>query len=104
MPAISPEGEGGAQFQKGGDNDISNGPIKKRGCTDIACLCIYLIHWCAFFAVSFIGFQDGNPTKLYKPRDFRGDYCGVDKQWNNGLNLEDQIKLTYTMNVTHSVD
>jgi len=97
-------GEGDGKYQKGGENDISSGPLKKRGCTDIICLILFIVHWFVFIAVVFAGVSDGNPTKLYKPRDFRGDYCGVKKQWNSGLNLEDQVKMTYTMNVTHSVD
>jgi hypothetical protein len=94
----------GPSFQKGSDNDISNGPIQKRGCTDIVCLLLFLLHWVGFVGVTVLGFQDGNPTKLYKPRDFRGDYCGVEKQWNDGLVLTAQPKLTYTMNVTRAVD
>lgn len=92
------------QFEKGGPNDISNGPVKQRGCTDILCLIVFILHWFGFLAVTFIGMKDGNPTKLYKPRDFRGDYCDVEKQWNDGSNLKGNEKLTYTMNVTHTID
>lgn len=83
---------------------MSSGPLKKRGCTDIACLLLFIAHWGGFMFVTFLGVQDGNPTKLYKPRDFRGDYCGVKEQWNSAINLEDQVKQTYTMNVSHSVE
>jgi len=92
------------KFAKGSDKDVSNGPVKTRGCTDIICLIIFLAHWVVFVGVTLAGFSDGDPVKLYKPRDFRGDYCGVETQWNDGLDLKDQEQLTYTMNVTETVD
>lgn len=91
-------------FTKGGPKDISNGPVKNRSCTDIACLIIFIAHWGVFCFVTFLGVSDGNPTKLYKPRDYRGDYCDVEKQWNDGLNTEGFEKLSYTMNTSHTVD
>jgi hypothetical protein len=75
-----------------------------RGCTDILCLLLYLSHWGVFFFVTFLGVSNGNPSKLYAPRDFRGEYCGAETNWNNGLNLKDFPKLSYTMNVTHSAE
>jgi hypothetical protein len=92
------------KFQKDGGNDITNGPVKSRGCTDIVCLIIYLSFWGLFVFVIFLGVADGNPSKLYRPRDYKGDYCGVEKQWNDGLNLENFEQRTYTMNTTSTVD
>jgi hypothetical protein len=65
---------------------------------------IWFAFWGLFIFVTFLGFADGNPSKLYKPRDFKGDYCGVETQWNDGMNLADQPQRTYTMNVTETVD
>jgi hypothetical protein len=31
----------------------------------------------AYLVVTFMGFADGNPAKLYLPRDYSGAYCGV---------------------------
>ena len=33
--------------------------------------------WLAYLVVTFMGFADGNPAKLYLPRDYSGAYCGV---------------------------
>jgi len=93
------------KFVKGNaKTDITNGPVKNRGCTDILCLFIYLAHWGIFFVVTFAGLQDGNPQKLVYPRDYQGAYCGVETNWNNGPNLSGQSKLTYMMNVSSTVD
>jgi len=91
-------------FQKGGAKDLSEGPVKNRGCTDSLCLLIYLVWWGVFAFVTFLGLSDGNPSRLYFPRDHRGDYCGVAVQWNDDLDLEDFVKQTYVMNVTETVN
>jgi hypothetical protein len=95
---------GGKEVSPDEDKDFQQWPVKKRGCTDIICLICFIVHWLGFFAVSFAGVADGNPTKLYKPRDFRGEYCGAEKNWNDGLNLDKQVMQTFTMNVTSSVN
>jgi hypothetical protein len=82
----------------------SRGPGKKRGCTDIICLIIFLASWGVYLFVTMLGFADGDPQKLYRPRDYKGQFCGVAENWNNGLDLESQEKATYMMNVTESVD
>lgn len=88
-------------FEKGGDNDISKGPLKKRSCTDIFCLLLFLAHWGAFGFVTFLGVSKGNPSKLFKPRDFQGGFCGLE---NNGRNFESQDKVTFMMNVSETAD
>merc|ERR1740123_1529038 len=93
----------GEPFHKGGAKDLSEGPVKKRACTDTFCLLIYLVWWGVFVFVNFLGLSDGNPSRLYFPRDHRGDYCGVAVQWNDDLDLEDFVKQTYVMNVTETV-
>jgi hypothetical protein len=97
------EAEKNGKFEKGGDKDLSNGPCEKRGCTDIVCLILYLANWGLLFALIFLHFGQGNPTKLYRPRDFRGDFCGLETNWN-GMNLKDQVQQTYTMNVSKTVE
>jgi hypothetical protein len=77
---------------------------EKRGCTDIICLFVYIAHWAGFLFVTFLGLSYGSPRKLYAPRDFMGEYCGASVNWNNGLNLENFPKLSYTMNVTHATE
>lgn len=100
----SGEGEENKSFTKGGDNDLSNGPAQNRGCTDILCLPLFAAAQVVFIIVTIAGMQDGNPAKLYAPRDYSGAYCGVEKNWNNGPNTAGQPKLSYTMNVSSTVD
>merc|ERR1719161_347948 len=55
-------------------------------------------------AVVFAGLADGNPNKLYAPRDFAGNYCGVSSNWNGG-NDTSSVEYSITMmNTTHTVD
>jgi len=98
------ENEDANEFKKGGDNDLSEGPIKSRGCTDILCLPLFAAAQVIFIIVTIAGLADGDPSKLYKPRDFRGSYCGVETNWNGGPNTMSQTKLSYTMNVSSTVD
>ncbi|CAJ1462118.1 unnamed protein product [Effrenium voratum] len=85
------------KFAKGGDKDISGGPVKNRHCTDLLCLILFIVHWGAFCAVIFVGMQDGEPAKLYQPRDFKGDYCDLGS-------LVGATKLLRTLNVSATVD
>jgi hypothetical protein len=57
----------------------------------------------AFVVITMLGYADGNPEKLYKPRDFQGAYCGVPENWNNGPNTENMEYQSYTMNVSATV-
>lgn len=79
-------------------------PFDKRGCTDLLCLVLFIVGWFVFVVVTVAGLADGNPSKLYKPRDFSGAYCGVAVNWNGGPDLASQGTLTYTMNVSATTD
>eukprot|EP00933_Yihiella_yeosuensis_P021940 TRINITY_DN17289_c0_g2_i2.p1 TRINITY_DN17289_c0_g2~~TRINITY_DN17289_c0_g2_i2.p1 ORF type:complete len:939 (-),score=198.73 TRINITY_DN17289_c0_g2_i2:197-3013(-) len=92
------------KFEAGGENDLSQGPAQNRGCTDIFCVALLIAAWVLWIVVSIAGMADGDPTKLYKPRDFRGGYCDVEKNWNNGVNTKGFPKLAFTMNATSSTD
>jgi len=96
--------ESGGKFQKGGANDLSAGPVKNRSCTDIFCVPILLFAWLCYVVVTMMGFADGNPAKLYLPRDYSGAYCGVETNWNSGPNTLDFPSLSFTMNVTATTD
>jgi hypothetical protein len=95
-------------FQKDGANDISKGPAGNRGCTDLPCCIIFILALVAYVVVTLIGLSDGSIDKLYKPRDFAGNYCGLATQWDNGpgtiKSLEPYEYSTYTMNVSASID
>lgn len=89
--------------KKTGD-ELSEGPVANRGCTDIFCLPIFAFAQVVFLIVTIAGVADGDPTKLYKPRDFQGAYCGTEVNWNDGPKTTDQPFMSYTMNVTSTVD
>jgi len=92
------------KFERDGENSLAGGPKMNRGCTDIMCIPLFAFAQLVFIGVTVMGMADGNPQKLYRPRDLSGAYCGVAENWNNGLDLTDQTKLTYTMNITSMVD
>lgn len=95
---VSPD----VKFEKGGGNDISEGPLKKRRCTDIICLLLIIGNLIAYFIVTFAYAAQGNIAKLWQPRDYSGAYCGVAQNWNNGPNLESFGYQTWMMNVSMS--
>mmetsp|Transcript_73337 Transcript_73337/g.203492 ORF Transcript_73337/g.203492 Transcript_73337/m.203492 type:complete len:952 (-) Transcript_73337:88-2943(-) len=91
------------KLEKGSKRDFSRGIATDRTLQDIPCLILYLLYWIVFVVITFYGVQDGNPWKLVRPRDFRGDFCGIAGQWNNpGLSYEEQKFMTFTMNVSAS--
>mmetsp|Transcript_14475 Transcript_14475/g.25467 ORF Transcript_14475/g.25467 Transcript_14475/m.25467 type:complete len:992 (+) Transcript_14475:101-3076(+) len=91
--------------EKGGAGDISaTGPVGERGCTDCWCLFVLVAAWLAYLVVTVMGVADGNPAKLYLPRDYAGSYCGAETNWNDGPNLKNQEYLSYTMNLTATMD
>jgi len=100
----SNEDEAKNEFKRGSANDLSEGPIRNRSCTDVFCIPIFIAAQVVFILVTIAGMQDGDPSKLYKPRDYRGAYCGVEENWNDGPNTASMHKLSYTMNVTSMVD
>lgn len=100
----SKEEEEDRKFKKGGDNDLSNGPVTKRSCTDLWCLIVLLAAWVAYVVVTMAGLQDGVPSKLYLPRDYSGAYCNLEENWNSGPNLKGFEFLSYTMNATATTD
>jgi len=86
------------------DEVKQTGFVRERRCTDILCIILFFAHIVCFLVVSFMGMSDGNPAKLYKPRDYKGAYCGIGTNWNNGPNLENQPKQGFMMNVSSSSD
>jgi len=86
------------------ETDFKDGPVKDRGCTDIFCVPIFIAAQVIFIIVTIAGMADGDPSKLYRPRDYRGAYCGVEQNWNEGPNTLNMEKQSYTMNVTATVD
>jgi len=83
---------------------LSTGLVARRRCTDCFCIIVFIVAQVGFVVVTIAGLRDGNPSRLYFPRDYRGAYCGIAENWNGGPNTERHPHLSYTMNVTASVD
>mmetsp|Transcript_371 Transcript_371/g.1271 ORF Transcript_371/g.1271 Transcript_371/m.1271 type:complete len:934 (+) Transcript_371:88-2889(+) len=99
-----PDAHAREPFQRGGEKDISAGPVQERHCTDMICIIIFAAAWVGYIFLTFANAGAGNPQKLYRPRDFRGSFCALEDQWASDISLKNQEKLTYMMNVTAAVD
>lgn len=51
------------------DENLQNGPIEKRGCTDPFCCLLFVAFVIAAFILAFYGFGKGNPSLLAVPYD-----------------------------------
>eukprot|EP00428_Durinskia_dybowskii_P011728 CAMPEP_0170225016 /NCGR_PEP_ID=MMETSP0116_2-20130129/12214_1 /TAXON_ID=400756 /ORGANISM="Durinskia baltica, Strain CSIRO CS-38" /LENGTH=978 /DNA_ID=CAMNT_0010475731 /DNA_START=21 /DNA_END=2957 /DNA_ORIENTATION=+ len=91
-------------FQKNGNNDLSEGLPQNRSCTDVFCIPIFIAFQLVFILATLAGMKDGDPKKLYKPRDYRGAYCGFEENWNGGPNTLDTPMLSFTMNLSAIVE
>mmetsp|Transcript_23513 Transcript_23513/g.58537 ORF Transcript_23513/g.58537 Transcript_23513/m.58537 type:complete len:985 (-) Transcript_23513:71-3025(-) len=92
------------KFEQNADDDLRKGLKGDRSCTDIIFLIAFIIGVLVYIFVSTAGAAYGNPKKLIQPRDYQGAYCGVEKNWNNGPNLNEQEYLSHTMNITSMID
>lgn len=52
------------------------GPLKKRSCTDVLCLLIFIIFILAQVIVCCFAFANGDPKRLIAPADSSGHLCG----------------------------
>eukprot|EP00929_Paragymnodinium_shiwhaense_P112073 TRINITY_DN80333_c0_g1_i1.p1 TRINITY_DN80333_c0_g1~~TRINITY_DN80333_c0_g1_i1.p1 ORF type:complete len:993 (+),score=215.16 TRINITY_DN80333_c0_g1_i1:83-3061(+) len=84
----------------GGQHDLSHGPLTDRRCTDVYCTVLWVLHILAFFLAFGLSLGDGSPKKLFVPRDFRGDFCGLSL---NGKDMTQYDKVVYTMNTSGTV-
>lgn len=55
---------------------VPTGPAKRRSCTDILCVLIFLVFIAGWVGVGVIGFQGGNPEQLVYPSNSNGEICG----------------------------
>ena len=60
------------QVLSGGQNDLSNGPVTKRSCTDLWCLLVLLAAWLAYIVVTVAGPGQGNPHQVVVSRWLSG--------------------------------
>ena len=57
--------------------DDGNNPIeKKRSCTDVICLLLFIVFLGAWGAVAFFGIQGGDIDKVIYPTNSEGEVCG----------------------------
>ena len=59
-----------------GDEEF-NGPIEKRKCTNIRFLILFIICNCGLIACTVYIFLNGDPNRLTKGYDLRGNNCGL---------------------------
>ncbi|KAL3318250.1 hypothetical protein Ciccas_003083 [Cichlidogyrus casuarinus] len=52
------------------------GPTKKHSCTDVICLVFFFLCLAAQSLIAILAFRHGDPRKLLKPTDYRGNLCG----------------------------
>ena len=56
--------------------DVRDGPVKKRGCTDILCLLLFLAFIGGWIFVAYLAFSQGDIDKVLHPTDSKGKVCG----------------------------
>ncbi|XP_032391611.1 choline transporter-like protein 4 [Etheostoma spectabile] len=54
-----------------------NGPIKKRGCTDILCCILFIAVILGYIAVGILAWLFGDPRHVLYPRNSTGWFCGI---------------------------
>jgi len=94
---VGTSAEDGEEFRKGGKNDVSNGPVKKRHCTDILCCLLFIAHVVGVIAIASVAFSKGNPNRLIAGQDFENNFCGV-KDKNIDDDKADYPLLYFTLN------
>ena len=52
--------------------ELANGPIEKRHCTDVLCCLIFAAFWVGFFIITIIALAEGHPQKIGRGYDIDG--------------------------------
>ncbi|KAJ5078075.1 choline transporter-like protein [Anaeramoeba ignava] len=73
------------------------GPIGDRKYRDVFCLIVFVAFWVGMFIIMAVGFATGTPKRLYYPKDYRGNICGMD-------NTKFKDKLTDEVNNNSDLD
>jgi hypothetical protein len=58
---------------------LQNGPVEKRPCRDVLFLLLFLALWGGMGYIAYLGFSNGDPSKLASPFDSSGHQCKLDK-------------------------
>ena len=56
--------------------DVRDGPVRKRGCTDILCSLLFLAFIGGWIFVAYLAFSKGDIDKVLHPTDSKGNVCG----------------------------
>ncbi|XP_029023353.1 choline transporter-like protein 4 [Betta splendens] len=54
-----------------------NGPIRKRGCTDIICCILFMVFILGYVIVGILAWVYGDPRHVLYPRNSTGWFCGI---------------------------
>lgn len=79
--------------------ELANGPVENRKCTDILCCLIFLAFIIAWFICGFYGFSHGNPALLTHPYDSDDNQCGLP-----GSSAENYPYLYYPFPLPNTID
>lgn len=73
------------------------GVNRKRSCTDVLCIPVFILFWIGLFIIAGFGFWSGNPATLVEPLDYAGNMCGyaVGKGNSNVFDLSNRTYLWY---------
>lgn len=58
------------------NEELRNGPVVVRRCTDILCCLLFTCFLIAMFAVGVVGFSNSDPALVLYPYDSSGNQCG----------------------------
>ena len=65
-----------AEYKSIVNEELRDGPVKNRRCTDILCCLIFTCFFIAMIAVGVYGFSNGDPGLVLYPYDSSGNQCG----------------------------
>merc|ERR550519_283297 len=65
---------------------------RKRSCTDVLCLILFLVFLGAWGFVAYMGFKDGNIQQVIYRTDSQGNVCGHDNTKGAGENGDPRLK------------
>lgn len=80
--------------------DLRDGPVKDRRCTDVICGFIFVVFVAAMIAIGVFGFVNGDPNLVLYPYDSSGNQCGrdgtvtADYPYLYWVNPTDEVKYT----------
>jgi len=60
------------------DDELANGPMEKRSCTDPLCCLLFIAFLCGMIGVAAYGLSKGNPSLIGRGYDYDGKMCGID--------------------------